>query len=184
MHRVRVALNGISGAPYLATHYFGSTDPLQTAQEAVEVVGNFWAAVDLHMSSGVTWNTEAEVAEINIATGDLEGITATTPRTGSGGAIAAIMPPATQGLIRWRTGVFVAGREVRGRTFVPGLTTSAASAGKPSATVITDFNAAAAAMVADPNADLYVWSRKNGVIGNVVTGTAWNEFAVLRSRRD
>ena len=184
MHRVRTIFTGMSGSPYLSTMYFGSTDPLQTAQEAVTAVGNFWGAIDAQLSSTLGWTTDPEVAEVDIVTGEVAGSTATTPVSGVGALGNAVMALTTQALVRWRTGTFIAGREVRGRTFVPGTTTLHNLAGRPGGTLVTTITTAAAALVADVNADLYIWSRKNGAIGNVTSGTVWTEYASLRSRRD
>jgi len=46
------------------------------------------------------------------------------------------------------------------------------------------WNAAASALIADATSLFVVWSKTHGVEQVVTAGGAWNQFAVLRSRRD
>lgn len=182
MYRVRTVFTGIQGSPWLSTMYFDSLGA-GTAQQAVSAVGTFWGALDNFMGAGVAWATEADVADINSTTGQPEDVTSTTPSTGAGSGGADLLPAATQGLIQWRTGVFANGREVRGRTFIPGLMETA-STGGPSGTFASAAPTAAAALIADANSTLIIWSRANSSFAPVTSGTLWTSFAVLRSRRD
>lgn len=181
MLRVTTVFTGVAGSPYFSIMHFGGVG--QTgADAAVAAVGDFWTAIDQYMVTSLSWATEAEVENITPA-GALQGVLVTTPETGSGGDAGQGLPPATQGLIRWRTGVIVSGRELRGRTFIPGLAETASDGG-PQGTFVTDANAAAAALAAESVGELVVWSRTHAAAHPVISGTLWSEFAVLRSRRD
>ena len=182
MFRIRTVFQGIQGAPWLSTMYFGE-GASNLAQDAVTAVGAFWGAVDAHISNLVNWSTESDVAVISDL-GVLTGVDSTTPATGSGAAVADPLPMATQGLVRWRTGLIVLGRELRGRTFVPGLTESAAVDGGLAAAVQSDIQTAADALMADVNSALVVWSRTHSVSATAQAATVWSQFAVQRSRRD
>lgn len=182
MYRVRTEFNGLVGAPWISTMYF--SDGGGSAAQAVAAVGTFWGSVDNVMDSEVDWRTLPDVETVDEATGNVTAVTQVTPVTGSGSLAAEALPIATQGLIRWRTGVYVSGREIRGRTFIPGLTETANDNGAPSAAVIGVLGTAGATLVSDANSVLVIWSRKNATAPPVVTTSTWGSFAVLRSRRD
>lgn len=182
MYRVRTVLTGVQGSPYLSTMFF--QEGAGTAEQAVAAVAAFWGAVDGVMHSDVTWDIEQDVEIVDDNTGQIQGVAATSGGTGVGTVTGDILPPATQGLVRWRTGVFVAGREIRGKTFIPALTETAAISGQMANGTQTILEDAANALVGAAGANLCVWSRKNGLSEDVVSGSVWNQFAVLRSRRD
>lgn len=183
MLRVRVVFtSSLGGAPYLATHYFIHGDTQAAADAAVAATGAFWGAVDAFMDNQTGWATEAEVAVLSTA-GVLEGILATTPATGTGGVAGQALPKVSQGLIRWITPAFISGRRLRGRTFVPSLSTASNNDGVLAGATITGLNAAAAAFIADATTTLAVWSKTSSTAANVASATTWSEFASMRSRR-
>ena len=183
MYRVRTVFTGTPGAPYLSTMYFAQS--AGTAQQAATAVGVFWGAVDAVLSNSMNWATEADVAIVNAADGAVTAAVATTTSLGTGSLPGAQLPRASQGLIRWLTGVYVAGRQVRGRTFVPGLTEDANTTdGILVPATAATIDAACATLIGSANADLEVWSRSLGQSNVATVGTTWAEFAVLRSRRD
>jgi len=155
-----------------------------TGRQAATAVGNFWGAVDSLMEVSVSWTTLADVESVNAANGQVTAVTGTTPATGGGVAATTGLPIATQGLVRWRTGVYANGREIRGRWFIPGLATASNNDGAPSSTMLSTVNTAASTLISDANSVLEVWSRANGSAVDVASGTCWSQFAVLRSRRD
>lgn len=183
MLRVRTSFSGIVGAPYLSTMYFMTGDTLTDAQNANAAVGTFWSAVDNNLMTGLAWSTLPAV-DVLTAAGVLTGQHGVTPVTGGGALSGILAPPATQGLVRWSTGVYVGGRQIRGRTFIPGINTTSISGGAPTGGLVTATNSAAAALIADANANLCIWSRKNATMAAVTAGGLWTSFAVLRSRRD
>lgn len=183
MLRVRTVFSGVQGAPWLSTAYFSGADTQTGANAAVAAIGAFWGTLDNRIDSRVTWATQVEVSQLDVA-GNLTGSFTTTPQTGTGGGAGAPAPIATQGLIVWRTGTFIGGRELKGKTFVPGVTTSDITNGLPNATYLANLNAAAATLNAVTAPDLVIWSRKNSSTSTVSSGTAGVQFAVMRSRRD
>jgi len=183
MYRVRTSITGGSGGPWLSTMYFNVIGGL-TAQNAVAATGAFWNGVKNLVATGIVMATEADVATMEAGTGEITGITATTPVSVTGTGTGTTAPTASQGLIRWRTGYYVGGREIRGRTFIPGLCVAAVASGNPTASYLSTANAAAATLVADANSELMIWSKKNGEVAPVLLGSTWSSFAVLRSRRD
>lgn len=188
MYRVRTVFTGMTGAPWLNTLWFDASE--STAQEAADAAIAFWQSVDAVMDSEVEWSTEPEVAQINSSTGGLAGIHDITPGTGTGGVSGEALPLASQALIRFRTGEVVNGREVRGRVFVPALAESSNDNGQVASGTLTTLNNATTALLGDANAVLVIWHRPPpdgsafGSKHTVVAGSAWREFAVMRSRRD
>lgn len=197
MLRVETIFTGPPGSPWLSAMYFaGSTQA--AADQAVLDVGAFWGAVDAGMSTSVSWSTQPDVEMIDTESGDLEFVFGTTPQTGSGASAGDMLPTAAQALVRWRTGGIVNGRTVRGRTNVPGVTEAFAAAGRPIAAYLSTLNTAAAALIAAPSV-FEIWSRPHtqdfeesptspptrvGTEHAVSSGSAWQDFAVQRSRRD
>ena len=182
MYRVRTVFVGVQGAPWLSTMFFASETFL--AADAVSAVGQFWSSVQAFQNNEVNWATEADVETVDAATGQVTAVESTTPETGTGTVATELMSIASQGLVRWRSGFYIAGREVRGRTFIPGLTTSAVDDGNMAASTRSGIQAAADALIADANSSLVVWSRAHGQQPNADSASVWGSFAVLRSRRD
>jgi hypothetical protein len=182
LYRIRTVMTGVAGSPYLNTLFF--QEATGTAQQAVTAVATFWGAVDAQMHQDVIWDIEQDVEVIDDTTGQIQSVVTTTGGSGNGALTDDLLPPATQALIRWRTGVFVGGREIRGKTYIPALTEVSSVAGQVASSAQTAFQNAANTLVGTANANLAVWSRKNGVSEDVTSGSVWNQFAVLRSRRD
>lgn len=182
MYRVRTVFNGVQGSPWLSTMFFASET--FTAADAVTAVGQFWTSIQTLQGNDITWATEGDVETVDAATGQTTAVESTTPQTGAGSAATPLISIASQGLVRWRSGFYIAGREVRGRTFIPGLTSTAVDDGSVAAGTRTDIQTAADALIADANSSLVVWSRAHGQQPNAESASVWANFAVLRSRRD
>lgn len=183
MLRVRTAITGIQGAPYLSTMYFGTADSQTGADNANAAVAAFWTTIKARWPATVSFTTDGLVSQLTAA-GVLTATYNVTSTTGAGTATASLGPHAVQGLIRWSTGVFTGGREIRGRTFIPAVQTmDQTTAGLPIAAYLTVLNTAATNLRAS-GAGLSIWSRKNGTNNLVSGGQAWTDFASLRSRRD
>lgn len=182
MWRIQTVFSGPQGSPWLNTFMFSTA--VGTPQDAADAAAAFWTALVLHIHDSVSWtqNPDVEVIEND---GSLTNVVSITPNSDAGEGTTDMLPAATQGLLRWRTGSIIAGREVRGRTFLPGMVEgSNGDSGTPAPGLVTDANNAAAALIADTNSQLVIWSRKN--VGSVVaaTGSLASKWAVLTSRRD
>jgi len=174
---------GITGAPWLNTLYFAAPGDQSGADQAVAATGAFWGAVDNFMNSAVTWSTQPEVAYIDPVSGDTTGVLQTAVQSGTGSLAIDVLPPATQAVCRLRTGVFIGGREIRGRIYIPGLTEAGSTAGNVTAATATSIQTALTTLLAAPRQPV-IWSRKNGQDRVIVAASVWNQFGVLRSRRD
>jgi hypothetical protein len=94
------------------------------------------------------------------------------------------LPDATQIVIQWRTGVYHNGREIRGRTFIPGLADFTNDEGNVALATRTAIQSDLDTWLAAQAGLFFIWSRKNGLTAVVSDSSVWNEFGVLRSRRD
>jgi hypothetical protein len=196
--RVRTVFSGPAGSPWLGTAYFDGDEGDLFAQDMVDAVGAFWGAVDFYLDNTVQWTTEPEVLQLDEFTGQALDVFATDPSTGTGSSSGEIAPTLLQGLVRWRTGSFMDGREVRGRWFVPGLGEQYLNDGLLASGAVTAWNAAAAAYIATAGISPVIWQRprvadpgaeppveaREGSMHPIVAGSATNRFSPLRTRRD
>jgi hypothetical protein len=184
MLRVRTVFTGVAGTPWYNNLFFTGTDSL-SADAAVDAAGDFWEAVDVVISDQVDWATEAEVLVIDESTGQATDAFTVTPIVGTGEAGTDIMPRALQALCRLQTGVFIGGRRLSGRIFIPGTTEGGWTGGVLIPGNVTLITAAATTnLIGHATSQVGVYSRKNGVFFAATSASTWNEGAVLRSRRD
>jgi hypothetical protein len=194
--RVTTTITGAQGSPWLSTLHF-DTSGGGTAQQAANAVATFWGAVDNFMDSSTSWVTNPTVVAFDEANGENSAFFTVTT-AGAVGAVADIsLPYATQALIRLFSDDVVNSHQVRGRIFVPGITRNNLGEGVANAALITGLNAAIAALIADTNCVLSIWSRevtaehatenspvRAGTKHVVTAGSTSTQFAVLTSRRD
>lgn len=182
MFRIVTTLTGIPGAPYYSTWHFN--EAALTAQDAADATVAWWTAVDNLFANDLTWVVPTTVDIVDPVLGETTGVTSVTGGTGTGADSTSYLPQINQVVVRIRTGVFVGGREVRGRIFVPGLTEAASQDGILDATWLSTFNAANAALLADADSSIGVYSRAHNVFHVASAMSVWTQFAALRSRRD
>jgi hypothetical protein len=184
MLRVTTRFTGVQGTPWYSNQYFiGSTQ--EQAVAAQDAVFEFWSDLAGHMPTAVTGEVQPEVDLVDPATGNVTQ-TFVVPQQNVDFAGGAALPWAVQGLVRLRTGDFIAGREVRGRIYIPAPTAENNSNGVPSASYVTLLQTAATALLSAATAGggLCVYSRTHNSFHEVSTVSAWNQFAELRTRRD
>jgi hypothetical protein len=184
MLRFTTVMTGLAGAPYYSTQYSGGTT-VGEAQPGVDALETFWTSLSGYITNGLVITSVPEVDLLDPATGLVTDTFPTTSWTFTSGGNAPL-PKATQGLIRLRTSAFQAGRRIQGRIFIPALANDAQLGGVPSTPFMVSAQAAGDTLATDmsPAGDLVVWSRKAGLAANVSSTSPWNQFAVLRSRRD
>lgn len=158
-----------------------------TAQRAA--LGQLWTDAGAVLHESVSWSVEPTGRVVSMATGQTIGLwTDPANQSGSGNYnTGGPVANATQALIQWRTGVYQNGREARGRTFVPGLSTSALQQGEMTPGFQNSLQSAVDAFVASvPGFSIFSRPKSiaTGSMNPVTAGTVWREFAVLRSRRD
>ena len=183
IYRVRTAWTGGPGGNELTTFWFSQSSPF-TAQDAVNAAATFWSGgLASSISNAYTWTVEGEVAVVDPGTGQITTIESATGDSGNGGSSSEQLPPMTQALVRWRTGIWLGGRQLLGRTFIPGLTEPANDNGNLAGDVRDDIINAAVTMLDDSAASFGVYSPKN-LTWRAATSSAVNTgFAFLNSRR-
>lgn len=179
--RVRTVFNGVQGAPYYSNLYFDATTP--TPVQVTNAVTQFWQDIKAVICNDLSWTVEGDVAVIDDVTGNISDIVQGTENSSVGTDSADMCPLTTQGLIRARTGTFVAGREIRGRIFIPCPSEGSNLQGAPTSTYTADLTGGAAALIT-AGVDWVIWSRARGQSAQVGSVSTWNQWATLRSRRD
>lgn len=181
LYRVQTLYSGIGSGSGLTTMYFIKSGAL-TAQNAANAVTTFWSNVRGLQSTLVTEQVLQSVDEIDSTSGQVTGsnIVTSTPQTGTLSDNA--LPWATQLQVRWTTGFYIGGRQLIGKTYIPGLTEATANATWLAGTLSAVLGNCST-LIADPNSELAVFSPTYG-LGQIVTGVFANSTpAVLRSRR-
>ena len=194
IYRVRTTVSYGAGGPGLGTCYFlpGVTGGSPSdAQDAVNRVRAFYAAMVGIMYNGSTYLVQGNVDTILDTTGELNGGFSTTPPAavvGTGGTTS--LPVTVCAVIRYNTGTIFAGRRLEGRTFLSPLSSGASTtSGAPTTGVGTAVSAGIAALLGTPGTCIpVVWHRPTttglGGSGAITGGSAWSFFGSLRSRRD
>lgn len=193
--RVRTTLTYGSGGPGLHTSYWlpGTSGGVTAdATDAVARVRAFFNSISANFATTFSSLVQTEVAQISDQSGALlGGLTAATVAAVVGTGGGAQGPIAAMSLARLRTGLVVNGRALKGRWYLGPVSTGAISTTGtfPSAAQTIVNNAGATMLGAGPTTTaLAVWHRPQG--GNLGSSTAvtsisaWDQMAVLRSRRD
>lgn len=181
MYRVRTSITGSPGGAELSTMFFDASTG--TRQDAADAVRAFWLTLAGRIKSGVTATVEPDVYTVDAATGHATASGTTSTAAVLGTASGELLPNASQGLARWHTGVFISGRELQGRTFIPGAVTGDNVAGAPGPTYKTTLQTAITNLSSSGPITFGIYSRKNGVFYEATSGSPWTQWAVLRSRR-
>jgi hypothetical protein len=195
MIKVVSVWSGWAGSPGFTNFYF-SPDSIQNAThvQAVQArVKTFWGAVSTCLPSGVTITIEQDSQIIDSSTGVInDTISAATAQTTTAGAGPAPFAAIAGACIIWRTATFIAGRQLKGKTFVVPMANSAYDTdGTILAGRLADLRAAAIGLGlpgAFPVEErLVAWHRPVGGTGGsatTVSSTSVNDrVAYLKSRR-
>lgn len=155
-----------------------------SAQDSVDTVHAFWNAAVNCFSIGITAHIDGSVEVQDPTTGKPTGIDTATGYNVTGNAVGDVLPYQTQGLIIWNTGVWIGGRQVRGKTYVPAPAESYNDAGgTPSAAYMSALAAAAATIVSPTICQPVIYSRKHQAGFPIVSATLSQHWAVMRTRR-
>lgn len=119
-HRTESVTTGLAGGPYLTVLNFAAIGTLD-ASNLLAIVSDFWLGLVPRMVSGATVNIQPNVQTVSSETGLIISETVGNGLVRSGTNGAAAEWTAKQGIISWKTGVYQYGRQVQGRTFVPGV---------------------------------------------------------------
>lgn len=158
-----------------------------------ERLGDFLDALAPVIGDGTTVAVANEGVEVEDTTGQLVGAWShSTQYFTEGLEPEQPLPDASMALIRTETGQIIDGRRLRGRMFIPGLTTTAMANGNMAQATYDTMMSASGPLVSGL-LGLVVWGRPRAATGNlpsriggsapVIGRSVWTEFAVQRGRR-
>lgn len=173
-----------SGSDHRTVMYFDLTGAVASQRAALKA---FYDTIKSQLDNAVTWTIQTSGRELDDTTGTLTGVwSESTASTGVGVVNGEPVADATQVVMQWRTGLIVNGRFLKGRSYIPGLSSTHLSNGNVSSTVISAWTAAGTTLEGVANG-LQVWHRpvagSGGVASNVLSAAVWPELGVLRRRR-
>jgi hypothetical protein len=178
IHQVRVEWSGAPGMPGVSTFYCSGT----ISQFRTDLTTAFTADKSL-IPADVTITVPNTGSDIDSGTGQVVGTwTSGDPNTIACTGTGNYSSPVGMVVI-WHTGVYLNGRELRGKTFlVPTVASTFSTDGSLNDTdrlgVQNDFNT-----LAGTTADMVVFSRTAGAIASVTSATVSDRPAVLTTRR-
>lgn len=204
--RVKARWSGFTGSPGYSNFYFRDfadgafTDTV--ADAAGDRVESFFLAIQNLFPTAVKITVQSDAEVIEETTGDITQILSTGTRAAvSGTAAAAAYSGASGCVVTWRTNGVVAGRRVRGRTFlVPTANVAYDLDGTLQNSTVTTLQTAANALINQTGTpDLGVWARphkartsptgeaipaRQGIWHVATSATIPDKVAILKSRRD
>lgn len=182
--RARTFFSGaVEGGGVNVSHW--SKLPLLGTAGVEERIHDFWDSMKGLLSNTLTIMGDTSFDVIDSGTGEIVDAVSVTGWEVVGTNDAAILPRATQGMATVRTGVYIAGRQLRGRMNIPGLCNDSLQNGSFYAPNREDTATRWDAMVgAGFDAVYQVYSTKHHQAENVSSSNVNSAFAVLRSRRD
>lgn len=181
LQRIRTVWSGSTGLPGYSNHYFTSA---ATPQACVDIVRDACLQLSSSISSAISAAIDPVVFSIESTTGDIVGTSTVTGRAATGAGGTDMLPLTTQGLVGFRTGNFIGGRELRGRWYVPGMIEgNNTPAGAPVSTVTLSLIAAGNILV-NGAPDFVIYSRTHKEFSSATACYSPVKWAVLRSRRD
>lgn len=181
IYRVRTAINNLAGGSELSTMFFDATTG--TPQDAANAVHAFWTDLVNVILNTATMVVDPTVYTLDVATGQPTSTHGTTVANVIGNKSSEVLPTATQGLLRWHTGVFLGGRELQGRTFIPAPTEADSLNGVPSSTYTGILNTAGINLTSAGPITFGVYSREHRQFRQATSASPWGQWALLRSRR-
>jgi hypothetical protein len=182
MHKVVQVMTGVAGSPYYVTGYFDAA--VGTAQQAADAWRLFLNGGTSTYAAPLILSPITDVPLVDPVTGNVTAIQTVTVAGVTMIGAGDPLPPAVSLLVRWRTGQYIGGREIRGRTNIPRMQETDSTAGAPTSTLISTWGTRITTLLGGSTAHHVVWSKKNGAWAQTVTGPVWNQWASLRSRRD
>lgn len=183
LRRVNVLYSGpaVVGPAFSRFHF---TTGLISDQDCVDAVHDAYQELGAHLGGGLTYSVGSTVEYFDIVTGEIQSLGVVTPWSLSGAGGTALLPFATQGLIRWRTGAYIGGREVRGRTFLPGWVEGESDIGVPTEGARAAMTNFSGQLIVGGSSTYVCWTKTHGTAAAITNGDPWTQWAVLRSRRD
>lgn len=204
VYRVRAVSTGWTGGPGLNTFYFAPTGVAEITSEEDALlcrdrVRAAFADVNLIYPPATTISVQGSVDVIETTDGELTG-NFSLPNAANvvGAGLAGYNALATMLLLRWNTNDIMDGHRVKGRSFLGPVSNGVDADGTPQVGLLNELTAFGTAMMdigVGEGPKLCVWHRprpateehpvaREGQRATVISYTAVDKYAVLRSRRD
>lgn len=179
MNQVRVAWTGAPGMPGVSTFYNeGSVAPF------LAKLRTFFDAMKSFVPNTVTFSVPGTGNVVDSVTGQVTATwaaTAPAPVLGTGSGTYS----APVGIVfNWKTGLFVAGRQLRGKTFLVPIVSGATDSSGRLAAANQPIAVTAGNNLCGGTDGMVVYSPTHRVNGVALSCTVPTALAVLRSRRD
>ena len=176
--------SGFGGAPGYTNMYFTPGD----AGIFLPGLKGFFDLLVSRLPNGMHIAYPSSGDELNEASGVITGSWGVTPPADTVGGDSSVYPGAAGACVIWDTLSIVAGRRLKGRTFVVPMTSATFDIdGSLSAGTVTLFNSAIATFLSGTAGSGLVWHRpvggSGGVAGVIQGGHVSDKCAVMRSRR-
>jgi len=182
--RVRTVFTGVAGSPAYSNFYFDDDGTAAGVYQTYVLA--MWDSFKTAIRSGVVATMVNPIPIIETSSGHVVNVVSGDGGSTTGTDTGQELPPFTSGLVRMHTGVFVAGREIRGRCYIPYPTENANDAGLPgsgyTSALTADFETLQDADHA--NGSMVVYSRAHARAEYISSFDTWNQWGSLRSRRD
>lgn len=158
------------------------------ADDLASRVAEFFDDIAPLVPTEVEWTFSSEVLELDTSTGVLLQVLPVTPASSVAGENVSTHAAPAGARVAWTTPAIVAGRRLRGATFVVPISSGAFdSDGSLTSGSIDGLNLAAAAFYDTgifTSVAPSVWSRTHGIQADITGHQIPDRVAVLRSRRD
>ena len=182
--RLRCTFTGVAGAPAYVNWYVEATSVDAGVYQTLML--DAFDADSGMFSDDCTITAINPIPIIEVSSGNVVDTAIGDGGTTAGTAAGDLLPPATCGLMQFHTGVYVGGREIRGRTYLPYPVVGNNDNGVPSSSYIASiedcydkFNGASFG-----NGAQVIYSRTHARAEYVSLASGWGEWAVMRSHRD
>lgn len=205
--RVKAKWTGFSGSPGYSNFYFrdtaGAAPTDAMAAAAATRIEDFFKALPAYLTNATRITLQSDAEVIEETTGEITTVLNAGTRVAvAGTATASGYSAASGAVVTWRSNGVVAGRRVRGRTFLVPLAYSAyATDGTITSGLLGTLSTAGNALISEAGTlDFGVWARpkqavlhEDGVTWTGARDGSWfpassvtvpSKVSVLRSRRD
>lgn len=184
MLRLRYVWTGVAGTPWY-TNFYVEGLAASAAENAADEIDIFWKGLSFQFSNQLAVTLDPFVVSISPSSGEIVDGFSILPRPQvQGQESSSLLPRQSQALATWSTGVYLGGRQIKGRTFLGGFTEAANDfAGVILETYRANMEDALQTLV-DSDANLVVWSKKNGIAAPITSVAVKAEWATMNSRRD
>lgn len=184
MMRLRWVWTGVAGTPWY-TNLYVAGDSLGEAQAQADLQQDFFTGFSFQLSSNITIALDPFVPVVDASDGQIQaGYTVNTPPAVTGQEGGDMLPRQANSLTTFSTGVYVGGRQIKGKCFLGGYTVASSDGDGHYDETRRNAVELQWQTYIDGGSTLVVWSKKNGASAAVTDATVAQQWATINSRRD